>query len=174
MTSQVSRKEWFRTKVAHYEQRLVRYTRRITGNHESARDVVQEAYLRLWKLDDEVPENITAWLFHVCRNQALDVLRRDKKMIQMKANDMLSVPAPASPMPEPGESALMLEVNRLPENQQEVIRLKFQEGLSYREISDVTGLSVSNIGYLMHTGIKCLRERMASSLNSTSKKGGAK
>lgn len=171
MTSQVSRKEWFKTMIAHYEQRLVRYTRRITGNHESARDVVQEAYLRLWKLDDGVPENITAWLFHVCRNQALDILRRDKKMIQITADEMTKVPENA--LAEPGESSLIQELKRLPDNQQEVIRLKFQEGLSYREISDVTGLSVSNVGFLLHAGIKCLRERMATSINSP-RKGGAK
>lgn len=49
----------------------------------------------------------------------------------------------------------------LPANQQEVIRLKLQDGLSYREISDVTGLSVSNVGFLMHQGIKTIRQKMA-------------
>jgi RNA polymerase sigma-70 factor (ECF subfamily) len=49
----------------------------------------------------------------------------------------------------------------LPTNQQEVIRLKLQDGLSYREISEVTGLSVSNVGFLMHQGIKTIREKMA-------------
>ena len=48
----------------------------------------------------------------------------------------------------------------LPDNQQEVIRLKFQNDLSYREISEITGLSVSNVGFLLHVGIKRLREIM--------------
>jgi RNA polymerase sigma-70 factor (ECF subfamily) len=48
----------------------------------------------------------------------------------------------------------------LPDNQQEVIRLKVQNGLSYREISEVTGLSVSNVGFLLHKGIKTIREKM--------------
>jgi RNA polymerase sigma-70 factor (ECF subfamily) len=48
----------------------------------------------------------------------------------------------------------------LPENQQEVIRLKFQDGLSYREISGVTGLTVSNVGFLIHTGVKMVRQRL--------------
>lgn len=47
----------------------------------------------------------------------------------------------------------------LTENQREVLRLKFQGGLSYRQISEVTGLSVTNVGFLIHTGIKTLRER---------------
>ena len=51
-------------------------------------------------------------------------------------------------------------LDRLPETQQEVIRLKFQNELSYREIADITGHSVSNVGFLLHTGIKRLRELM--------------
>ena len=51
-------------------------------------------------------------------------------------------------------------LDRLPDNQQEVIRLKFQNDLSYREISEITGLSVSNVGFLLHVGIKRLREIM--------------
>ena len=48
----------------------------------------------------------------------------------------------------------------LPRNQQEVIRLKFQNGLSYREISEVTKLSVSNVGFLLHTGLKTVRQKL--------------
>lgn len=46
-------------------------------------------------------------------------------------------------------------------NQQEVVRLKFQNGFSYREISAITGLSESNVGYLLHIAIRKIRERLA-------------
>ena len=58
-----------------------------------------------------------------------------------------------------GQAVAILET--LPTNQQEVIRLKVQNGLSYREISDVTGLTVSNVGFLIHKGITTLRQRLA-------------
>ena len=48
----------------------------------------------------------------------------------------------------------------LPANQQEVIRLKFQHGFSYREISQISGHSVTNVGFLIHSGMKTLRQRM--------------
>ena len=51
-------------------------------------------------------------------------------------------------------------VATLPPNQQEVIRLKFQNGLSYREISGVTNLSVSNVGFLIHSGLKTVRQKI--------------
>lgn len=51
-------------------------------------------------------------------------------------------------------------MNDLPPNQQEVLRLKFLHCLSYREISSITGLSETNVGFLIHVGIKRLRERL--------------
>ena len=50
----------------------------------------------------------------------------------------------------------------LPENQQEVVRLKFQNGLSYKEIATVTELTVSNVGYLLHTALQTLRLEFSS------------
>ncbi len=52
-------------------------------------------------------------------------------------------------------------LGQLPENQQEVIRLKMQDGLSYREIAEITGLSISNVGFLLHKGIRTIREQFA-------------
>ena len=58
-------------------------------------------------------------------------------------------------------TARVLEfVDKLTENQREVVRLKFQHGLSYKEIAVVTELSVSNVGYLIHTAIKRLRTEL--------------
>ena len=53
----------------------------------------------------------------------------------------------------------VLDVLRtLPANQQEVLRLKFLGDLSYREISRIANLSVGNVGFLIHTGLKTIRE----------------
>ena len=56
---------------------------------------------------------------------------------------------------------VMKALENLPPSQREVIRLKFQNGFSYREISRISGHSVSNVGFLIHTGLKTLRCRMA-------------
>ena len=52
---------------------------------------------------------------------------------------------------------VMDALNRLSNNQREVIHLKFQQGLSYQEISEATGLTSGNVGFLLHTGLKRLR-----------------
>jgi RNA polymerase sigma factor (sigma-70 family) len=51
----------------------------------------------------------------------------------------------------------------LPENQQEVVRLKFQNGMSYKEIASVTELTVTNVGFLLHRAINTLRARIVAS-----------
>ena len=58
-------------------------------------------------------------------------------------------------------SSRVLELlEALPVNQREVVRLKFQNGFSYQEISRISGHSVSNVGYLIHAGIKALRGQL--------------
>ena len=51
-------------------------------------------------------------------------------------------------------------IGALPEGQQEVLRLKFSHGLSYKEIAEVTGLSVSHVGVKIHEGMRALRARL--------------
>ena len=58
-------------------------------------------------------------------------------------------------------AALLRLIGCLPPNQQEVIRLKFQNGFSYKEISRITEHSVSNVGVLIHTAVQRLRAEFA-------------
>jgi RNA polymerase sigma-70 factor (ECF subfamily) len=56
------------------------------------------------------------------------------------------------------EASLIRLLDRLSPNQREVIRLKFQNDLSYQEIANITQLSVTNVGFILHTGLRKLRE----------------
>lgn len=71
-------------------------------------------------------------------------------------------PGPSEAMETQESAAQVLRaLENLPPSQREVIRLKFQNGFSYREISRISGHSVSNVGFLIHTGLKTIRRRMA-------------
>jgi len=63
-------------------------------------------------------------------------------------------------------SEILLVVQTLPKNQREVIYLKFQCDLSYKEISDITKLSVTNVGFLIHTAVRNIRQQMLSETTS--------
>jgi RNA polymerase sigma-70 factor (ECF subfamily) len=161
-----STSEWVRAAVAEYEQPLLRYAMRLTNDLERARDVVQDTFLRLCRQPRaDIEARLAQWLFTVCRNRALDVSRKESRM--KPTSSTLPDVAP-SDMPDPHVAmernetvgrALEL-MTSLPRNQQEVLRLKFQQGLSYKEISGITQLTVSHVGVLIHNGLKTLRVRM--------------
>ena len=76
MERERKRREWVLAVLDEFEGKLLRYAQRLLGNPDEARDVVQFVFLRLC---DETPDNLddrlAQWLYTVCRNRALDVLR---------------------------------------------------------------------------------------------------
>src|SRR5205823_13787585 len=56
---------------------------------------------------------------------------------------------------------LMQILGTLPLRQQEVLQLRFQSDLSYQDISEITHLSVTNVGVMIHNALKTLRARYA-------------
>ena len=159
-------RQWIRDALGAHEGKLLAFALRITGDADRARDVVQETFLALCKQRrEDVEARLVEWLYSVARNEALDVLRKDGRMGAESVNEVEVASVDASP-------AAVLEVREessrvigllahLPAKQREVLRLKFQAGLSYREIANVTGHSIGNVGFLVHVGLKSLRERLA-------------
>ena len=162
------RLEWVRAVVHEYEGALTLYTTKFLRDRDRARDVVQEAFLKLCKQDRKAVEpRVKPWLFTVCRNRALDIRRKEKSMFQLNGETAMqresAEPAPSEALErQESVSRVLVLVDALPERQQEAIRLKFQHGHSYREISDVMNTNVGNVGVLIHTGLKALRQKMAS------------
>jgi RNA polymerase sigma-70 factor (ECF subfamily) len=155
-----SKGKWLQSVVSQYERRLLRYTGRFV-NEAEAKEVVQESYLRLWQVDPSTLEaNPAPWLFTVCRNLALDRLRqasRTKEQIAVDSAPTLAADPELKLSNDQRFKSVLHQLNRLPREQQEVLRLKFQEELSYKEISAITGHSVSYVGVLIHEGMMTLR-----------------
>jgi RNA polymerase sigma-70 factor (ECF subfamily) len=146
---------------------LTRYAAKLLNDPDRARDVVQDTFVRLMQQSRAVVEGHTVeWLFTVCRHRALDILRKEGRMKRFEEGEVERV---AAEDPRPGRAieaaetqASILElIGRLPANQQEVVRLKFQNGFSYKEISRITELSVTNVGFIIHTAVARLRTELA-------------
>jgi RNA polymerase sigma factor (sigma-70 family) len=157
-----------RRAVAEYESVLTGYIYNIASDLEMARDVVQDTFIKLHAQDPARLDGpgLKAWLFTVSRNRALDLMRRRRRMVSIEDSpvDHLAdtAPTPDHLAADHDETALvLLTLRRLPGNQAEVLRLKFQNDLSYQEIADVTGLTATNVGFLIHTGLKRLRTLLA-------------
>jgi RNA polymerase sigma-70 factor (ECF subfamily) len=146
-----------------HERPLIRYAKWLLGDIESARDVVQETFLRLCKEDPvRLEGRVAPWLFTVCRNLALDTRRKNTRLAPL---DDAEVPV-AYDLEAQHDARQALDrivdiLDTLPRNQREVVYLKFQGGLSYKEISAITELSVSNVGFLLHKAVRAIRSHMA-------------
>ena len=163
-----TRAEWIRQALNEFERPLLRYALRFcNGDLERARDAVQDTFLRLCRAEREkIEDHLAPWLYTVCKNRILELRRKEDRMSPLTDECLAVTPAPAEDHPATAmekkdtlESVAAL-LATLPENQQEVIRLKFQHDLSYKQISTITNLSVSNVGYLIHVGIRTLREQL--------------
>ena len=158
--SDIPKSRWIEQALELHEGSLVRYARWILSDLESAREVVQETFLRLCKEDPaRVDGHLAQWLFTVCRNLAFDARKKEARMTSLGDTEI----AVAPDLDERRTVSQVLQlVETLPKNQREVIYLKFQSDLSYKEISDITKLSVSNVGFLIHTAVRAVRKQMLS------------
>ncbi len=160
------KKDWIVQALLQHEGVLIRYARRLTGDVETAREVVQDVFLKLChqspaELDGKLPQ----WLFTVCRNKAFDIRRKQGRMkplteAQVENCEAVDGTPEAKTVQKESHAQVVDAVALLPSLQQEVIRLRFQEKMSYKQIGEVTGKSVSNVGYLIHTAINALRGHM--------------
>jgi RNA polymerase sigma-70 factor (ECF subfamily) len=148
-----------------FELPLLQYATRILGDRDRARDVVQETFVELQQSERKQLDHAPAkWLFTVCRNRALNICRKEKRMTYLDEEILEKTPgeepAPNEQIEREEASGFLLRiVATLPPRQQEVLQLKFQNDLSYQEISEITKLSVSHIGVLIHTALRTLRAR---------------
>ena len=156
---------WIAEALERYQASLVRYSSWIVGDIDVAREIVQETFLRMCKEDPaKISAHLVQWLFTVCRNLSLDARRRETRMTPL--GDMEIAVAPNLEEKHTLNQIFQV-VETLPKNQREVIYLKFQCDLSYKEISEITKLSVTNIGFLIHTAVRAIRREMLSPARRT-------
>ena len=153
------------------ESPLLSYALRLVGQLSVAEDLVQEAFMRLHAQFDEVREP-KRWLYRTVHNLALNQRRDAAKIVPLHAptqEDGASAAETADPQPLPDEEIIRLEgiglvrlsLETLDDRSRELIRLKFNEELSYKEIAARTGLKIGNVGYLLHHALKAIADELA-------------
>ena len=153
------------------ESPLLSYAFRLVGELSVAEDMVQEAFMKLHAQFEKVREP-RRWLYRTVHNQALNHRRQTNKIVPLNPQREGSAQASTDatdPQPLPDEQIarwegiglVRLSLEALDERSRELIRLKFNEGLSYREISTRTGLKVGHVGYLLHHALKSIGDELA-------------
>jgi len=149
------------------ESPLLSYAHRLAGDLTAAQDVVQDAFMKLHAQFDGVREP-RRWLYRTVHNSALNHRRRAGKMVSIHTPDDEGGDS-ADPQPLPDEQIarwegiglVRLSLTTLDERSRELVRLKFHEDLSYKEISRRTGLKIGHVGYLLHHALKGIADELA-------------
>lgn len=166
---------WILAAVDAHELPLARYARRLLGDVDLAADAVQHAFVQLCSESRATAgENPAAWLFRVCRNRALDHLRRagrERPLVGEHDEPTASAtdqPAIADRTADPATAAEQRELaarlrdllRDLPPAQREAIDL-WCEGFAAKEIAAITGRSEGHVRVLTHRGLTSLRSHPA-------------
>jgi RNA polymerase sigma factor (sigma-70 family) len=143
------------------ESGLLRYAIGLIGRRTIAEELVQETFLRLHQVWDQV-ENPRGWLYRSLRNLAINHIRdhaRETELDEARQPAAAALPAEALGQMEAIGMVKML-VAEMTDEDRKLIRMKYNDGLKYQDISRQTGLSVGNVGYRLHHLLKNLAETL--------------
>ena len=147
------------------EQSLVRYAFTLVGRRAVAEEIVQDVFLQLHVRWDEV-QSPREWLYRSVRNRAYNYIRDNRR--RTRHIDQYRTEPPGESEDSPDAALQRLEaiaelrkiVDQLGAEDRQLVTLKYFEGLKYRDISQRTGLSVSNVGYRLHHILNGLADRL--------------
>jgi RNA polymerase sigma-70 factor (ECF subfamily) len=151
------------TIMAEHETALLRYATRMLNDPSAAQDVVQDSFIKLFKSfrDGSNPaEKISGWLYRVTHNLAVDYIRRENRLrwLHKKHADEMPLHGANTVAPAVNESEttqlVLTQVHKLPEAERQVVILRLQEGLPYKEIAAITGRTEGNVGCILHHAVK--------------------
>lgn len=163
--------------VDKYKQPVMNLVTRMLGDPVEAEDVSQAVFVQVYRAAGryKVSARFSTWLFTIARNLCLNELRRrsrhraesmdavhpDQENQPLQQFEDHSHPLPMETMLHGElEQKIQEALNELPESQRMAILLCRQEELSYEEIAEILGCSVSATKSLIHRGRETLKQRL--------------
>lgn len=153
--------EEYNSIVSDYSDNVYRFILKNIRDQEKARDIVQDAFEKMWKKVDEVEfEKGKSYLFTTAYRRMIDLIRREKKQgnWQEVKESAIKTSRQYSDLSEVLNEALQ----RLSEVQRSVVMLRDYEGYEYQEISEITELSLSQVKVYIFRARKQLKEYLVS------------
>ena len=145
-----------------YQKPLVNYLFRLCGNRARSEDLLQDAFLRLWKAAPtyEPSAKVSTYIFRIAHNLFLnDAARRKEKALETLDAESRSDPASDMNRREL-RSAVQKAVEALPEGEREVLLLSEYNGFKYAEISEILGIPVGTVKSRMFSAVQRLKESL--------------
>ena len=154
-----------------YQGPLLRYVGRMVGSKDGlSEDIVQECFLRLHrtlgKKNEPEIRRVSPWLFTVAHNLTMDAIRkRDRRRtIQERINNEIDQVDEIGVLGRITQSraaaAAMKALNILTNEQKQVVLMKVVEGMTFRQIAKVTGLSLGSVNNRLNQGLIALAGKL--------------
>jgi RNA polymerase sigma-70 factor (ECF subfamily) len=163
--SQKGDEEAFRELVERYEKRAYWVAYNMVHSHEEARDIAQEAFLRVYRSIDrfKLKMNFYTWLYQIVMNLSVDSLRR-QAVFRPASLDSVGERSNAQEEPDAGiertelRETLRRVLDRLAPKYKAVITLRDIEGLSCKEIAEIVGCTHATVRWRLHRARIILRK----------------
>lgn len=157
--------KWFRNLFDTYYDSIRNFAYFKVGDPDIADDVVQEAFIKVWNMRDEIrSETVKALLYKIAGNLALNQLKHRKVVLNFENNyqqDSYGEQADAQIISDEFNTYLQSVIASMPENSREVFLMNRMEGLTYEEIADRLDLSVKAIEKRMSEALKIVRSKIS-------------
>ena len=159
-------KSWF----ARHGNKLLLFARQQARNPHDAEDLVQEAFVRIWRLYGHTGEVAPGLVYRAIRRLAIDWARSiDRRVIrEQKTYDLspLSSAFEDSLEKDERQQALLRAVDRLPEEQKEVLTLKIWGELTFDEIARTLDMSLNTVASRYRYALQKLKDWVPEELES--------
>jgi len=149
-----------------YQPALLRYATRVLNNEEAAQDVVQEAFIRLhgnWEKIAKRGVQVKGWLFRTTHNAAVDYIRKESRRRNLHFSqqiDPCTYDSDEQRNRDERHALVLSHLNALKPKEREVLVLRLQEEMSYREIAAVLKRSEGYVGTLIHSATKKISQSL--------------
>lgn len=139
-----------------FSDAIFRYLRANGLDEDAAMDIVQDAFEMLWRRREHVElKKAKSYLFQVAYHDMIDLKRKEKKTVCLDLEHDDTIPA----IEFTGVyEAVKAGLDRLPEDQRQVLLLRDYEGYDYREIGTITGLSESQVKVYIFRARRAMKE----------------
>lgn len=152
---------------AYYAPRVKSYLLRLGADDGQAEEIAQEVMVTVWRkaaLFDRRQASVSTWLFRIARNRRIDAIRRTRRP-ELDPNDPLLMPAPATDAAglveaQDRERVVRAAMQTLPDEQKDLLRQAFYDGLSHREIAERTGTPLGTVKSRLRLAFQKLRGRL--------------
>lgn len=141
------------------QEKFYRLAYSYVNNREDALDVVQNSICSALENYGKIRDigSIKTWFYRVLVNESINFIKRQKREVAVDVQEQ--EPAYYEKGYEP-ENGLYEEINKLPPDVQSVIKLRFYEEMSLKEISEIVDMNLNTVKAKLYRGLKALKQEM--------------